>query len=215
MMVALFHGIVETAINQYLALDPYISQSLTKFDNKVIQLELKQPDIRLFLLFQAHKILLMGNYSGEADTIIEANTLDLMRITHMSPLEKQQAIFQGKLKIRGNTALGQAFENLFAELEIDWEEQLSHFTGDVIAHQLMETLKTARLGQQQLQDKILHDLAEFLQYETRDLPEPREHQNFVCAVDQIRCDVERAEARIERLEKCLSHSSTPKRSLKS
>jgi len=94
---------------------------------------------------------------------------------------------------------GQAFKAALDELDIDWEEQLAGITGDMVAHQLGNTMRSAGNWLRQGRTTLEQDLGEYLQEELRVVPTRIEIENFIADVDQLRMDLERLEARIRRL----------------
>jgi ubiquinone biosynthesis protein UbiJ len=118
--------------------------------------------------------------------------------------DASKILFTGEVTIRGDVETGQRFKRLLDELDIDWEEQLSRYSGDVVAHKLGDLLRaTAAWGQQTL--TILgQDAAEYLQLEGQDLPLPGTVRQYLQAVDAVRDDTARLEARVARLRQHLN-----------
>ena len=82
----------------------------------------------------------------------------------------------------------------------DWEEQLSHLVGDAAAHQVGNLVRdTLQWGAKSV-DTLGRDLTEYLQEESRQLPQRDEVNKFLAAVDVLRNDVERLDARVKRLQ---------------
>jgi ubiquinone biosynthesis protein UbiJ len=115
-----------------------------------------------------------------------------------------RSVFSGEVRIEGDTTIGRRFQELFDKLDIDLEEKLSRFTGDLIAHQIGNVFRTgARWTQESIRTFELN-LGEFLQEETRDLPAGPEAEIFYRHVDQLRADFDRLNSQIERLENVLT-----------
>ncbi|HEX19826.1 MAG TPA: sterol-binding protein, partial [Acidiferrobacteraceae bacterium] len=105
----------------------------------------------------------------------------------------------GELQIAGDFDLGHRFKKILDQVEIDWEEELSHYVGDVMAHKLSLMLRDTRSWVRHARQTLMQDVAEYLQEETRDLPKQREVDAFIRGVDEIRSDTERMQQRIQRL----------------
>lgn len=194
---------LERAIDALLALDPVARRRLAKHHGKVVGIHLRGPEITLYLVpDQQGTVQLLGQIEGEPDALLSGSPLDLLRSSDTSTGSPE--LFAGRVTISGDTALAHEFGATLGQLEIDWEEQLSKFTGDVIAHQVgsltRQTLKTAR----DTANRLESDLGEYLTEEARLLPHPLQIEDFAAQVDQLRDDTERLEARIKRLEKRLT-----------
>jgi len=109
-------------------------------------------------------------------------------------------VFSGEVLIEGNVETGQAFKAILDEMDIDWEEQLSKLTGDLIAHQIGNSARHARNILQHGCTTMKQDTSEYLQEELRVLPSRVETENFSAGVNRTSMDVERLEARIKRLQ---------------
>ena len=138
----------------------------------------------------------MGHYEGEPDCMISGSPFSLIR-SHFE--NNSDAVFSGDIEISGSSRLAQQFTGILKRIEIDWEEHLSNITGDVIAHQVGEFVRsTASWFNRNWQSSELN-LKEYLQEELRLTPGQLEMENFFDDVDQLRDDVERLAARINRL----------------
>jgi len=199
-MLEPIYAALELALNHTISLDPNGKNLIARFHGKVIKLDILNPDVTIFILAQGDTFQLLENFDGDIDTSIQANLIDLAQLSLQTNNDKQQAVFKGRIKIEGNIGLGQQFQSLFSKLDIDWEEHVSHITGDIIAHQLFNSGKKFLNWKKNSKQTLGLDLAEFLQYETRDLLETREVGHFINQVDELRSAIDRIEARIKRLE---------------
>ena len=107
----------------------------------------------------------------------------------------------GDVEISGNVGLAQKLQSIFRGMEIDWEEYLSHFVGDIAAHKLGNFLKGMNRFVIASGKTIGMDISEYLRFEKEALLDKTEVDEFNQAVDVLRNDVERLQKRLERLEK--------------
>jgi ubiquinone biosynthesis protein UbiJ len=84
-------------------------------------------------------------------------------------------------------------------LDIDWEEHLSHLTGDIVAHKMGNLVRGIFSWGKQTTKILSQDAAEYLQEESRELPNRREVDAFLKNIDILRSDVDRLEMRVSRL----------------
>lgn len=193
---------VETALNAVMAMDPYSETALAALEGKALCLKLGSLWPDLYLLPGADGIRVMTQYEGEVDTTLIASPLALAALSLSE--NGQDRIFKGDVRIEGDIGLGQKFQDLFARLDIDWEEQLSRLTGDIAAHQIGNWLRQGLSTGKELLDTLSRNGAEYLQYESHNLPAPVEIEEFLADVDRLRSDADRLEARLKRLERRLT-----------
>ena len=189
---------LEAVINRYLRLDPDIGARLATLSGRSIGIDLRGLDLTLYIFPDEHGIQLKEQIEGEPDTVLRGTPLGMARLGLGGKTEK--TLFSGDVVIEGDVETGQAFKGILDELDIDWEEQLSRLTGDVIAHQLGNT---ARLGRRAVRHGLAaleKDLGEYLQEELRVLPSRIETENFSADVTRISMDVDRIKARLKRLQ---------------
>lgn len=195
---AWFAGAVETACSAALGLDPEVRARLGALDGKVIALELLGPGLRLYFFPHAHGVQVLGHYDGEPDTTLRGAPLALLRLGLSD--KPADELFAGGVELRGDTATGQAFQDILRALRIDWEELLSRMTGDDIAHRTGRAVRAAGAQGRRAADTLAADLSEYLHEEAGVLATRPELEAFLQAVDGLRSDADRLEARLRRLE---------------
>ena len=188
---------LEITLNRYLSLDPETLSRLAGMTGKLIAVELRGVGITLYMAPHSGGIQLLREYDGSADAVISGTPLALARV---GLGEERGLLFAGEVEIRGDVTLGQRFESVLRELDIDWEEQLSHLVGDAAAHQVGNLVRDALQWGAKSVDTLGRDLTEYLQEESRQLPQQDEVNKFLAAVDMLRNDVERLDARVKRLQ---------------
>ncbi len=191
---------LEQALNAALALDPKTLERLARLQGRVIAIELKGTGIRLLLQPEQHGLRLMGHYDGVVDTTLRGAPFALLR---MSTGRTGEGMFKGGVEIDGDVELGQQIQRVFEKLDIDWEEHLSRLTGDIIAHQVGNTVRDLFQWSERSAEHLGQDTADYLQEETEVLPVPWEVEHFIDEVDTLRSDVDRLEARVRRLQRKL------------
>jgi len=187
---------LEITLNRYLALDPETLSRLAGMTGKLIAVELRGVGITLYMAPHSGGIQLLREFDGSADAVISGTPMALARV---GIGEERSLLFAGEVEIRGDVTLGQRFESVLRELDIDWEEQLSHLVGDAAAHQVGNLVRDALQWGAKSVDTFGRDVTEYLQEESRYLPQRDEVNKFLAAVDVLRNDVERLEARVKRL----------------
>ena len=189
---------LEAVINRYLRLDPDIGPRLAALSGRCIAIDLRGLDLTLFIFPDEHGIQLKDHIEGEANTVLRGTPLGMAQLGLGGNTEK--TLFSGEVIIEGDVETGQAFKDILDGLDIDWEEQLSRLTGDIIAHQLGNSARLARRVFRHGLATLEEDLGEYLQEELRVLPSRIETENFSADVTRLSMDIDRLAARLKRLQ---------------
>lgn len=195
-------AVLENAFNRYIELDPDGHQSLARLAGKVIAIDISGLDLSLTIIPGTDSVHIMSYYDGEVDTRLKGAPFSLLRMSLGG--HSEQPLFSGDVEITGDTETGQQFNRILNELDIDWEEHLSHITGDVIAHQLGSGIRKFINWSKKAEDSLLKDTTEYLEEESQLVTKPYEVNDFNQQVDELRNNVERLAARINRLHDKLS-----------
>ncbi len=188
---------LEQALNAALALDPRSPERLAALDGRVVAMALSGTGLRICLRADDEGYLaVMGSFDGEADTTLRGAPLSMLRMASGSA----DTLFGGGVEIEGDVELGQRFQRIIQQVDIDWEEHLSRLVGDVAAHQLGQAARGLFSWFNRSADHLGMDTADYLREESRILPHPDEVREFLDGVDGLRDGVERLAARIARLE---------------
>jgi len=195
---------METGLNQLFAMDPETFERLKRFQGRIIAFHITDIEQTLYFFPDQQGIQIVSHYEGDADTVISGSMMAFARMAMADEKTKTTTVFKGDISITGDIALGQHFQSLFKQLDIDWEEHLSHITGDVIAHSLGNAARGFLGWGKDAFNSLTMDVSEYVQYETRDVASGPEINHFNTQIDQLRSDVDRAEARIDRLSKTIA-----------
>jgi len=198
-------AILEQSLNRYLELDTNAMQKMHELEGKVIGIELTGINLSVFIIPGVRTVHVMSRYDGDVDTRLRGTPMALLRMGLTDEADKQ--LLSGQVSIEGDIHTGQTFSHILHDIDIDWEEHLSHLTGDVIAHQVGSSIRRLLHWGQQASDTLLQDTAEFLEEESELVSKPYEIEDFTRAVDTLRDDVERLSLRIERLKKRQHHET--------
>lgn len=193
---------VEAACNGVLAQDPEVRARLGALADKVIGVELVGLDMRLYFLPHAQGLQVLSQYEGEPDTLLRGTPLSLARLA-LSAAPSDE-LFAGGIELRGDTATGQAFQDILRALHLDWEELLARVAGDDVAHQTGRAVRAVRAQAQHTAQTLEADVHEYLTEESGLLVNRHELTGFLDAVDTLRSDADRLEARMRRLEAALT-----------
>lgn len=189
---------IENAFNRLLSLDPEAAQQLAAMEGHIICLQLEGINIRLFIFPDAEDVMILDDFDGEADTTISGTPIALIKLGLAS--DSQAEMFAGDVTITGDLKLGRQFNQLFASLDLDWEEQLSKITGDMAAHTLGNISRSLFSWNNRNTNSMKMNMGEYLQEEIRYIPSQNEVDGFMQDVNTLRNDVSRLEARLKKIE---------------
>lgn len=200
-------SLLEPAINQYLSLDDNANKLLAPIAGKVVAIEISSFNQTIYLCPTATSVQILETYNEAVDAKISGSlsALGLMGLS-ATPM---RSLFQGDVRIEGDSQVAHKFQSLFAKLDINLEAKLARYTGESFAQQFASLFRSSRDWSQQSLTSFKLNLQEFLQEETRDLPAKPEAEELFQQIDISRNDFDRLNARIERLQKHLNSSSEP------
>ena len=185
---------VEFGLNAALAGSNSAQVDRTRLAGKAIALEVRELPMKLYFLPAADRIAVVTEHSGPVDITVKAPTSALLT----AALKRGDAVPKG-IEINGDAETGQVFSRLLKQAELDWEELLSKYVGDVAARQIGNFARGVLAWGKDTGGRLAQDLSEYLQYEAMHLPPRREVEGFLNSVDKLRDDAERFAARLDRL----------------
>ncbi len=201
MLPLLATAALEKVINQALRLDPETLKRITALEGKVIALEIQGVGVEFYLVPTSDGLRVQSVFEGEADVCIRGGLFSLMRMggARMGLVEHPASLFGKGVEMAGDTHLGRQVQQILDGLDIDWEEQVSRLTGDVMARQIGNAMRGFAQWGLNTAETLGRDVAEYLQEESRDLVVKAELTPFLDQVDTLRSDVDRLAQRIVRL----------------
>ena len=192
---------LETSINQLLKQDSTTLEKFAALQGKVIAFELTDLELTLYLFPHTEGIQVKYLYEGKTDTTLQGNTLAFV---NMSLGDATESFFSGDVRIKGDIELGQHFKRILDQLDLDWEEWLSTYTGDLIAFKAGNLIRSLNSWGKDTLKTLELDAREYIQDEGQLTPHSIELEKFTKNISQLRDDTARLEARVSRLQKQLA-----------
>jgi len=196
---------LDAALNAVLKLDPHTSQRIQALEGKLLALQIRGPNLTIYLLPVDGHLQVHSFAEGHIDTTITATPLGLARLALAS--DKSDAMFKGDVTIVGDIEFGQTIQDILGRIDIDWEELLSKIVGDVAAHQIGRGVRGLMGWTENASYSLQQDLSELLQHEMRLLPQREDIESFLDDVDAVRADLERFELRLNRFEQRINNNN--------
>lgn len=188
---------LQQALNYYLALDPETKYRLQQLQGKVVAIELLGLAFTFKIKFTDTAIELSRDHSLPVDTFIKGTPLSLLHMTLAQ--QDRKRFFAEEVMIEGDLELGQQVIDFLDNIEIDWEEIFSHWLGDVPVHQLGRLVRNLKNFSQRVRETVRQNIDEYVHEEVNLFPPPEALEDFFQEVDALRMDVDRLEARLNKM----------------
>ena len=201
-----FTAILEDGCNRLLRLDGDTLYELGDLDGRVFCLRVNKegkgeagPAMYFFPSQGGFRI--RSEHEGKIDVTITGNPPAFLKLVMG---EYAPALTgSGQMQITGDLELGQRFQKILKNVDIDWEEYLSGYVGDTVAHRIGHVASRMRHWGQHIAETLRQDFSEVMTEELRVAARPEAVQGFMSRVDKMRADVDRLEKRIQKLKDSL------------
>lgn len=180
---------LEKVMHKVVAMDPASPVLLQKVQGKQLALQLQELPWR-FVLSATADTLLLNQHNENVDCVIVTDLATVQKLSDPSQLTR--LIKQDKLQIDGDLQVAQQFSALLQQLNPDWEQQLSGWLGDALAHKVAAALKQLQLAIQAQLQQLEQATVELAQDELALSPTQAE-------VNQFSRDVSQLQARLDKL----------------
>jgi ubiquinone biosynthesis protein UbiJ len=168
-----------------------------KLAGTVVAVRVRDTALAAWFIVRDDSLELATDTDHEPDVLISGSLLTLARMAGTSGVG---AIRDGSLEFTGDPQLAQDFQRLLSFARPDLEEELSGLVGDIAAHRLGEFARGVGNWSREARATMGANIREYLQEESRDVPSRYEVERFTAEVSELRDDVDRLEARINRLQ---------------
>ena len=149
---------LESAINIALRLDSASRQKLAALSGLVFHLECSTPDVDIFLLPQHDGVQIAAHWEGEITAGLSGSASDYSELLRSD--DPGATLINGNMTLIGDSKALLQLRDIAAALEFDWEAPLTRVFGDIVGHQMANSL---RFGQ-----RLFRDAASSLQRQLRD-----------------------------------------------
>ena len=169
-----------------------------QLDGTRVAIRIRDTALAMVFVIEDGSVALLSHTEAEPDVVITGSLLTLAK---MAGDTGEQAIRDGALELTGNASTARAFQKLLRLAAPDVEEELAGIIGDVAAHRLGEAARGLRNWARDARSTMGGNIREYVQEESRDVPSRYETDRFSSRVDSLRDDVDRLEARLNRLDR--------------
>jgi ubiquinone biosynthesis accessory factor UbiJ len=130
---------LELVINQALKYDLKTQAQLQSIDGVRFQFIVNSPSLSISLLVMGNEVMIMANDAAIADCIIEGTAKDFVGVAKAK--DKNQALIDHPLNISGDTRQFMVLQQVFSDIDIDWEAFIADHLGDVAGHMVADGLR--------------------------------------------------------------------------
>ena len=198
--------LIEIALNRYIDMDPDAKAAMPAIADKVIKITIREIDLPLIMRVSDSRIKVLPSYDSEIHSEMRASVFPLMKLSTTS--DASSSAMGGDIEMSGDLETGRQFRDLLSKVDIDWEEILSQYTGDIVAHKIGNSIRSLTDWGKKTLNSLSKDVSEYLQEESRQVPTQYEIKDYLAKVDDIRLATDRVEARTKQLENRLQKLNT-------
>jgi ubiquinone biosynthesis accessory factor UbiJ len=190
-----FITFLESTVNRLLRLDSATLTRLADLKGKVIRLQTAgNHPVTIIVLPDESGLQLCARDEREPDVTLTGDIPVIFRFALRRFIP--DIVASGDVQINGDIDLGQRFQRLLEQADIDWEEQAARVLGDIPAHQLGNVCRDMGGWSIQVLQTLRQDIAEYLQEESRLLPVRSRALAFRQSVESLQHDLENLEQRL-------------------
>ena len=186
---------LEKLVNKTLSFDEETLHKLAKLEGKVIAFEFTNTKLIVFLSFSAAGLTMNTTYKNKADVLIKGTPINFITMLVMS--KQGSTNLPTDMQIRGDIVLGQKFQLIMKNIEIDLEELLAKWMGDSVAYELGRFIRGTYSVAVNAGKTLAMDISEYLRFETEMLPDELLVDGFCKEVDVLREDVDRLSQKVD------------------
>ncbi|MEQ7918773.1 SCP2 sterol-binding domain-containing protein [Xanthomonas sp. WHRI 1810A] len=194
----------EYGINRVLRMDSTALPRLDRLSGKVIAVVCTSPAFQLFILPSDDGLMLASNWDAGADCTLRAPAASLVRLALSK--DKTAVLHGPDVELDGESGVLLDLVGVLQDLDLDWEYELSRWLGPVASPLIGAHVRSRANWTRDTAASLSRNLGEYLSEESRALVGKREAEARFAEIDQTKQDLERLEARFERLAQSLQSS---------
>jgi len=191
---------LEKLLNRSLPRSPRAQALAASLAGRSLAIRLTGAD-PVILSSTGERLQLQAASGASADASLSAGPFSLLALA--TGRTRNLAATGGR--ISGDAEVAQRFSELLGLLKPDPEEELALLIGDAPAYHLGRLARAAADFGERAAHTAVHNAAEYLAHERRDLVPRGEGRQLLDGIDALRDDVDRLEARLEQLTRQLEY----------
>ena len=191
-------------LNEQIRASTAAQARLAALEGRSLAVAVAGSDLRIVVEASGGELRLSRSTAAACDVELSAGAFDLMKLARSAGLADLRAT---GATLTGNVQIAESFAELLRLALPEPEALLADFVGDMPAHAIGQAARSLGGFTERAGRAFEQNVAEYLQEESPTLVPPSLARRFLAEVDRIRDDVERAERRIELIERRLGRRS--------
>jgi ubiquinone biosynthesis protein UbiJ len=192
---------IEQILNRILSTDSHAASQLAPFSGKTLQIITRAPHITATLMFEQDQIRFNAIDSEvlaiNPDATISGSTNDLLKLLLSRPEDRPLA--NPQITLSGDASFIQDLYSTLLSMDIDWEDYLAPFLGDVITNEVSQFAEDARNWSREARVSLRRNVDDYLKQEARYFPHREQVDKFNDELDQLKLRIDRVKARTDLL----------------
>ncbi len=189
----------EQVIHTALQYDPAACREIAELDGKVVLLTSTLPPMTLYLVLAGGRIHLHNHWEAAPDTTLRG-TLPALAAVAVRGGDRLSLANSG-VTASGDEDVLRRVSRMLKRLDIDWEALLAELIGDVPAHMVGQSVRSATAWGRDSGQRVSRRVQLAVTEELRLLPGRAEVDQWRGQVNHLRQDADRLAARLARLQR--------------
>jgi len=177
-----------------------------QLEGKSLQIDPGDERLAMYVTVADGQLRVEPGFTEAPDAGLAGSPVNLARLSGADP---QAVIRDGAVTVSGDTEVAEQFQYLLQLMRPDWEDELSRFTGDAVAHEAGRFAAGLASWIDSAGRSFNRSLGEYLTEESQALITRVEVDEFCSAVDTLAADVDRLEATLRILRDAGDKPATP------
>ncbi len=189
--------LLQSALDAWFADAPEAHMRCAALEGRSVVIEIDDLGFEFTLHPVSSGLRVESGADPAAGARLRAGAFDLFRLARNSGAKGAP----GRIHIEGDAELAEEMRDILRSVPLDPEERFARVVGDVPAHEAFRVFRGLLDVGRRTAGEAGVMIAEYLKYESRDLPTRHEVEEFVHRVDEIHDAVERVAARLASLDR--------------
>ncbi|MCP4187997.1 MAG: hypothetical protein GY763_10400 [Gammaproteobacteria bacterium] len=201
-----FIAVAEIGGNQLLARDESIIERCVALQGRCIAIDLTDIEFTLYC-HPGNRGIRLSQHAPQKpiDATISGRLLALFDLVTND--DKAPSSVRERVSFNGDVSVAQQMQKVLSEIDIDWEEILSQYTGDLAAFQITQRVRKSGKWLQQSFQSLMQNKSDFLHRGANLTAAPLELEQFQQQVAKLENDADQCEARIRQLFKTIDKNN--------
>lgn len=191
----------EQLVNSVIRSDPHVQKQLSQFAGRRIEIAIDHFPLPISVAVETDGVKFRAmdgsRFAIPVDARVKGSASTLSHL--LLSTQHEQPLVNSDLQIEGDAQLVQDMFTMTRRLDIQWEDLLSPFAGDIGTQQLSQAISDAENWAKDSQQRMRGSVDDYLKEELRLFPHSSQLEKFQNSVDNLKLKLDRVEARARRL----------------